>query len=181
MSPSHVPSLLDPSSVSSAEDRAAYADGLRALADWVETTEFPVHRYGMTTEMTIYGEWYDDEGFVRRVGSAIRLIGGRIKKGADRWEGGAYWLKREFGGGVTFRYVIKRETVCTPREVEVVVDEDAPVDEARAATLKAELEGLEVATKRVVKVKTVFDCPPSLLELEQSAETTTTNDEEGPF
>lgn len=166
MPTSHVPNLLEP--VSTAEQRAEYAAGLRALADFVESTEFPIHVYGLRSELTVYSKWYDDEGFVRRVGSATRLIGGRVEKGADPWEDGAYWLRRAFGSRAGFRYVIDRDAVCESREVVDYVDEQVPVNEERAAQLKAELDSLETTTKVVAKTKTVFDCPPSLLEVEQA-------------
>lgn len=161
--PSHIPNLMK--SVSTVDQRAEYAAGLRALADWVETTEFPVHYYGLATHLVCYSDWYEDEDFVKRVGSAARLIGGFVKKGVE-YEGGNFHLLRSFGGDVGFRFSITRKSVCSQTEEDEIVEEDVPVDEARAAELKAELEAMETTKRKVVKTKTVYVCPPSLLELE---------------
>lgn len=169
--PSHVPNLLDPDVASTAAQRAEYAASLRQLADWVESTEFPVHHYGLSTELVVYSSWYDDQSFVQRVGSAAKLIGGRVEKGADSWEHGHYWLRRDFGAGVRFRFNISRAAVCTPVEKIVVVEEDVPVDGERAAQLKAEFNSLETVKAMVPKTVTEFECPPSLLGLEQERST----------
>ena len=175
----HTPTVLDPFAepYATRERRAEFAAGLRAMADWVETTRFPIHPYGFAPvfqdgQICISSSWLDDEGFVRRAGSAAKLIGGKVKKNTDYL--GDFTLTREFGGGVKFTYRILRSAVCEEVEVEKEVEREIPVDAERAAQLKEQIEALEEEAKalertRVTQTEIVreFACPPSLLAAEQ--------------
>lgn len=175
--PSHIPNVLDPDTYSTKDERAEFAAGLRALADWVETTEFPIHRYclGHNAEspfqtVECHGYWYhDDPDFVQRAGLAARLIGGKVEKGVAPYSTD-FSLTKDFGGGVRFTYRIARSAVCTAREVEKPVEIEVPVDATRAAQLAAEMDALrdelaKIPTTKVQDIEVVkeFDCPPSLL------------------
>lgn len=180
--PSHIPTVQNLDDYSTEQERKEYADGLRALADWVETTEFPIPRAAFRpyyeVQLEVPSTWIDDEQFVKRVGSATRLIGGRVEKGTDILSD--FTLTREFGGGVRFRYKINRSAICEAR-TETVVENKAvrvpkdPNKQIEAHELRARLETLmEEEETTVVDVpttvtKTVYDCPESLLEAEQQA------------
>lgn len=165
--PSHIPTLIEP--VSTPEQRHEYAAGLRELADWLDTTEFPVHRYALGSDtfrdiwptMEMHGHWLDDDDFVKRVGTAARLIGGRVDKQAAGHE---FRLVRTFRGGVSFVYHVARDVVCEQVTTQVEVARVLPLDAERAAKLKAELDGLETTTVTEFEAKVDFICPPSLLE-----------------
>lgn len=172
----HTPNVLEPFSgaYASKDERQAYADGLRRLADWIEETRFPIPKYCVresdwSATVDVPSAWIDDESFIRRAGSAARLIGGRVDKGQS-YGGGEFTLTRHFGGGVVMRYRIAREAVCEAREEVVEEEQYVPVDDTEADALRARIEELqkELSEKpremrKVPVTKTVFDCPPSLL------------------
>jgi hypothetical protein len=163
----HVPNVLDPFAdpYLSKEERAEYAEGLRALADWVEASDFPLHRavrVGAALEM--HDLWIDDESFIKRVGSAAKLIGGKVRKVADTY---AFTLIREFKGGVKFEYRISRNAVCEPVTKTRMVEKDVASDADRERELKDELEKLDRHSTLVSETYTDYVCPPSLLEAEQ--------------
>lgn len=146
------------------------AAGYREMADWLETTEFPIPRtalYGDLVGVTIWSSWIPDEGFVKRVGSAIRLLGGRVEKVAN---GASFELQKKFSGGVTFRYSMSRDAICEPVEVEREVYLNVPVDVDEAERLKDEIreakERLEALDTKFVKVREQaidYVCPKALL------------------
>lgn len=173
----HVPNVLSPFEAPYAthEERVEFAAGLRAMADWIEETRFPIPALSLNrpdyyeATVDVPSVWIDDESFVGRPGSAARLIGGRVDKGTITY-GTDFKLERDFGGGVMFRYRISRDTVCEAHEEVVEEDRYVPIDEATASEIEAQIEELkkkasdlprEVRTVSVVR-KT-YDCPPSLL------------------
>ncbi len=180
----HIPNVLEPFSkpYATKQERSAHAAGLRALADWVEETPFPIPAlcfrnlsYGDAT-LDVPSVWIDDESFVKRAGSAARLIGGRVDKGTMPY-GTDFKLERDFGGGVTFRYRISRDAVCTPREEVVREDRYVPVDETEESSLRFQIEelqkdldGLDHEMRAVPVTKKVYDCPKSLLMPEAEAQ-----------
>lgn len=186
MSNKHVPNVLDPFSepYSSHEERTAYADGLRALAQWVEETSFPIpsiaiSRFKCDRELSVYSPWIDDESFVERAGSAARLIGGKVKKG-ESYAGGPFTLTRDFGGNVTFLYSISREAVCEKVVEDVLEDRYVPVDEeaaldleCRIDDLKSRLDELPKEVRSVPTTRTTYRCPESLLVKSDEREETT--------
>lgn len=177
MADRHIPNVLDPygEGFLSRERRGELAEGLRAFAGWIEASRFPLpttFMYGIESGLTVYSSWISDEDFVRRPGSAIRLIGGHIKKGTGY--SNDFTLTRDFGGGAKFTYSINRDAVCTPRTVAKPEEVQVPVDEVEAAHLEAiaeearrELEHLERTT--VVRSRDVveYDCPQALLPAER--------------
>lgn len=177
----HVPNVLTPFEAPYAThaQRAAYADGLRALADWVESSRFPIPTLCfdksdyIDATLNIHSLWIDDENFIRRPGSAARLIGGKVDKSTSVY-GGSFTLTRDFGGGARMRYQIMREAVCEAKEV--VVDEEhlVPVDEIVAVGIKDEMKRLQKQLDELPKElrtvpvnKTVYSCPDSLLSDEK--------------
>ncbi len=172
----HVPNVLTPFEppYASREERRAHAAGLRSLADWLETTRFPIPSlclrasdYNATIDVP--STWIDDQSFVERAGSAARLIGGRVDKGVVPY-GTDFTLTRDFGGGVQVRYRINRDAVCEAKEV--VVDEErfAPIDaeaESRLideiTQLQRRIDDLPRETRMVSVTKTEYMCPDSLL------------------
>lgn len=182
--PSHVPNVLDPFdgvNYLSREERAEQAAGLRKMADWLETTEFPIPRTVLYSSswMTfmVAGSWISDKSFLARPGSAARLIGGKVDKGVADY-GTDFWLTREFGGGIKFQLTIDREAVCTPRKETRLVEKTVPIDRQRAADieqdiqdLKEKLESLDKVEVTVPTTVTVFDCPPALLPAEKAEAT----------
>ncbi len=172
------------------EERSEYAAGLRALADWVETTSFPIPSIALSTyrcncELEIYSAWIEDEEFVKNPGSAARLIGGEVRKG-ESYSGGPFTLTRSFGGGVRLSYSIRREAVCEQIEVVEQVEQDVPEDDVAARSLalqieelQEELDGLPTVTRTMDVPKTVFVCPESLLAKEPTLATVTPD--ECPF
>jgi hypothetical protein len=185
--PSHIPTLIDRSDCLTPERVAEIAEGLRRLADWVETTEFPLPTtavFGGALSFDVYSGWYSDQDFVKRVGTAARLIGGKVDKKTDPLNP-YFELSRDFGGGVRFRYNLSRDSVCEAREVEVEREVEVVTDEARAETLQAELAALTTKETRPVTV-IEYDCPPSLLAKEAGAseaevETVATAEQDIPF
>lgn len=177
MSNRHVPNLLDPFKYSSQDQRAEYAAGLRELAAWVETTDFPLHHHAMggnvyaEAEITIRSNAFEDEDqdFVKRVGSAAKLIGGRVEK-SEYYTGGPFRLTRTFRGGVRFIFELSRTAVCEKKTVVKDVTKAIPVDVTTATELERQKEEIE---KKISELKTVvktvptaveeYVCPPSLL------------------
>jgi hypothetical protein len=172
----HVPNVQDLNRYSTPQQRTQYAAGLRELADWIEETEFPLHRYAlgfntftdMSATCEINSTWLDeDPDFAKRAGSAVRLIGGRVEKKADSY---SFRLTRYFSGGVCFRFRINRNAVCEEIEVQKTVTKQVPVDvykEAKLVSAKDELEkqitALETAPKTVIETVKEYRCPESLL------------------
>lgn len=181
MSPSHVVNVLSPfeAPYGTRSERAEAAQGLRELAEWIETTEFPIPRYTLWgLGANVYSNWIEDEGFVQRPASAAKLIGGKVNKGVG-YNGGPFELTRDFGGGVRFTYSITRTVVCTPVEVTKDLVTNVPVDEKRANILQEQIDDLQAKLKeiptetRTVPTKvTEYVCPPSLLEAERAMGTT---------
>lgn len=169
--PSHIPTLIDRSDCFTPEQAHETAEGLRALADWIETTEFPIPNtvlYGGAVVFDIYGSWFNDQDFVKRMGTAARLIGGKVEKVADPLDP-YFELRRDFGGGIRFRYSVARDAVCEARETVVERPVEIVTDEERAEALKAELAALTTTETRPVTV-IEYDCPPSLLAKDQATE-----------
>lgn len=179
--PKHIPNVLDPfgQDYMSREQRAELATGLRELASWIEKSEFPIPRttmFGSDHEviaLDIASTWMADQDFVKRPGSAIRLIGGRVDKIAAP-HGGPFKLIRRFGEHVVLRYSISRDAVCTPRTEATTLVENVPLDQARAAELEAEQERISEELKALETVaitkpttQMVYDCPPALLPEKQ--------------
>ncbi len=181
----HIVNVLEPFSAPYAthEERAAYAAGLRGLADWIEQTRFPIPSLCFRR---VYGEqvldvpslWIDDEGFVKRAGSAARLIGGKVNKGTVDFSS-EFKLERDFGGGVKFRYRIARDAVCEAVEVTEPQERYVPTDEEEAERIKAQIEELQKQAaelpheKKIVSVtRTEYVCPDSLIVKETQSETT---------
>lgn len=182
----HTPNLLDPYKYSSIKQRREYAAGLRELAAWIEETDFPLHEYALggnkydAAEVTIHSTYFDesDQDFVRRVGSAARLIGGRVEKGAA-YATAPFTLTRTFTGGVRFVFSISRGAVCEKKIVIKEVTKEMPVDTATAfelkrqkAKLELEIAALDTVAKMVTESVEEFVCPPSLIEAEKKAEVT---------
>jgi hypothetical protein len=167
MSDRHIPNVLDPfdedAGFMTREQREEVALGLEQLANWIRTTRFPIPRYARPHGMTIYSSWIQDEGFIKRVSSAIRLIGGRVEKAP--WSS-SYSLVRKFAGGVQLDYSISREAICTPVTKTVPKLKVVPVDTAREAELRRELDALETIEITVPEEVTEYECPPSLLAKE---------------
>lgn len=175
----HIPNVADPfgDGYLSRERRAEIAKGLREMADWMEQSSFPLPEtinYGggfgtpCTVNLDVYSTWIADESFVKRIGSSIRLIGGRVEKRAQDF-GSYYDLVKRFSGDVCFRYIISRDAVCEPIEETVQREVDVVTDEERAEQLQAELNALTVRETRPVTV-TRWDCPPALLPKEPEPE-----------
>ncbi len=179
----HIVNVLEPFSAPYAtkEQRAEYAAGLRALATWVETTAFPIPAHCVresdwSATVDVPSAWIDDEGFVKRPGSAARLIGGKVDKGTN-YGGGDFTLTRRFGGGVVMRYRISREAVCEKVETTVMEDCVVPEDETAARALefhidelKKELAEMPTEIKKVPVPKTEYVCPESLIVKETERE-----------
>lgn len=186
----HTPNVLEPFSApyASKERRAEHAAGLRALADWVEATRFPIpllclHASDYDATIDVPSVWIDDESFVKRAGSAARLIGGRVDKGVVPY-GTDFTLTRDFGGGVRVRYRISRGAVCEQKEVVVEEERSVPIDDeaesrliARVSDLQRQLDELPRETRVVSVTSTEFVCPESLL----AEPVETTADESVPF
>lgn len=179
--PKHTPNVLDPFSgtYASVDDRREHAAGLRALADWLEQTTFPVpslalKRNNFSGTIDIPSVWIDDESFIRRPGSAARLIGGRVDKGTAQY-GTDFHLSRDFGGGVNLLYRISREAVCEAKQVVVHEDHFVPEDEEAARSLqfhidelKGELAEMPTVVRSVPVTITDYVCPDSLLVKESA-------------
>ncbi len=190
----HTPNVLSPfeKPYATAEERREHAAGLRALADWVEETHFPIPAHCVrendwSATVDVPSAWIDDEGFVKRPGSAARLIGGKVDKGTN-YGGGDFTLTRRFGGGVVMRYRISREAVCEKVETTVMEDCVVPEDEKAARALefhidelKKELSEMPTAVKKVPVSKTEYVCPPSLIVKETETAAEPTADESVPF
>ena len=190
----HLCNVLEPfgGQYASHEERAAFAAGLRELADWLEETHFPVPSLSVS-KSAVYGQavvevssvWIDDEGFVKRAGTAARLIGGKVDKSVP-YEGGNFYLERDFGGGVKFRYRIARDAVCEKVETTVMENRVVPEDEVAARSiefqieeLKKELGEMPTAVRKVSVPKVEYVCPESLIVKEKTAEQIV--DESVPF
>lgn len=140
-----------------------YADGLRALADWIETTELPICKYSFDYTLTNFSVYLDDPP---EVGAAIKMIGGNVKK--DAFDS-SFYLKRKFGGGVSFSHSMEREAICTPVTKTVEEDVEVVVDLKEYERLQAKLGAMpRTIVKREVDV-TEWQCPPSLLALESNS------------
>ncbi len=179
----HVPNVFEPFAkpYATRAERSAHAAGLRALAQWVEETSFPIPALcfapsDWSATVEVPSSWIDDESFVKRAGSAARLIGGRVDKGTVPY-GTDFKLERDFGGGVTFRYRISREAVCEAREEVVEEEHSVPVDEAEESFLRFQIEELQKElgdldreVRLVPVTRKTYDCPESLLAPEAKAE-----------
>lgn len=181
----HIPNVLSPFSkpYATKEQRKAHADGLRRLADWIENSDFPIPAH-LVTQSNPFGYiadsfeinslYFDDDSFVKRAGSAGRLMGGLVHKGVAEYTTD-FALVRDFGGGVFLRYRISRSAVCEAREIIVQKPAAVPVDGVRAAEIEEKIRALEeergdlaTETREVPITELVYDCPPALLSAEQA-------------
>ncbi len=142
-----------------ADDRHDIAEGLRELAEFIETRPgVPMHRYSLPS-VTVYSQWFDED-FDRSPAKIARAIGTADKSSYD----GTFELERQFSGKVTYRFVFGKGEVCTAREVGVrEVIERRPTDQARVDELTAELDALHenIVVDQVPVLE--YDCPESLL------------------
>lgn len=155
------------------DEKQAFAERLRALADFIEHTEAPISRYSIVNvEFGTY-DLHDDEEKARwgnvDVVALRRLIGGKVRK---LYPGDQLLLQKLFAKEHTYPQVsagwrIAREAVC--EQVPVLDDDGEPVmeevktmdysDAERAEKLKEELEALRVVERRP---KMEWDCKPIL-------------------
>lgn len=179
MAASHIPNVPEPRdgiTYLNTESRESLAKGYEALAAWVRTSEFPIPRtvlYSDAVTLKIASSWIEDPGFVKRIGTAARLIGGKVQKGVEQY-GTNFELTLPLGGGVKVLYSVDRGTVCEQvtevKEVTEFVRSDAQLDAQIEADIKALRErqyAIPVVEKTFVKEVTEYVCPPSLIAKER--------------
>lgn len=154
------------------EELAAFADRLRALAQFLEDTDAPVMHDALVVDLTaVHGSNLSDDDrriFESRPRALVRSIAGRVDK---KMLGETMRLERRFDddlpeyawqGTVRIRWVLDREKVCvaTPTgETKTVKRYGQYTDAAAAKALHAALDALAV-TETVPIVE--YDCKPIL-------------------
>src|SRR2546428_192749 len=134
MSDRHIPNVIRPfeDPYLTHEERQELVNGLMDLAAWIKASNFPIPKTAIsysTPGLHVPSTYIDDESFVKRPGTAAKLIGGRIEKG-ELYKDGPFTLTRDFGGGVQFKFSIAREAVCESYVVTEMQDtyDQVPVD-----------------------------------------------------
>jgi hypothetical protein len=81
-------------------DRQSFAAGLRAAADFFESSENVDFPYGLT--MNVFPSTKDDMAAIARSYAPLK----------KKYEGNLFILVKDFGGGVILEFNLMREKVC---------------------------------------------------------------------
>lgn len=169
----HDPTLEIPGQATR-EQLVAFAESLRRMADFIETTDAPIHTDALYVDLsavhtaTSFTDEQERRIFESRPRALLRSIRGKVHKVQS---GTTMRLERHFDergdsyvwiGRCRLNWTLAREAVCVAQptgEMREVKRHGKYVDETQAKALKAALDALTVTEQ--VPVMT-YDCKPIL-------------------